>query len=234
MMLLSILIATLESRRETFLRLHRKLNDQLRRHALQAEVEILVLEDNGQLSIGSKRNALIEQARGRYVVFIDDDDDISEDYARLITDAIRRQPEIDCIGIKGQITFRGQHPRLLVYSIRYQEFRTENGAYCRPPQHITPIRRDIARRYKFANTSYSEDFDWALQMRRDRALEREYFIDEILYYYFSRRRWAYQWLLDQTESLRHLLGLQLVNRVRLRRWLAAPWAAKGETKHVGE
>jgi len=234
MILLSILIPTIESRQESFLRLHQKLCDQIRRHALQPEVEILTLPDNGQLSIGHKRNTLLAQARGAFVVFIDDDDDISDDYVRLITSAVLKHPEVDCLGIKGQITFRGRHPRLLVYSVRYQEYHTEHGVYLRPPQHITPIKRGIAQRYKFADTSYSEDYDWALQMRRDRALQCEYFLDEVLYYYFSRRRYAYQWLLDQTEFLRHSLGLQLVNRVRLRRWLASPWAMKEGAKHAGE
>lgn len=234
MILLSILIPTIESRKETFLRLHHKLSAQIERQALQSEVEVLTMQDDGRLSIGHKRNALLEQASGSFVVFIDDDDDISDDYVRLIAEAVRRQPEIDCIGLKVQITFRGRHPRLMTYSLCHQEFHTENGVYLRPPQHITPIKRDIAQRYKFADTSYSEDYDWALQMRRDHALQREYFIDEVLYYYFSRRRWAYQWLLDRTEFPRHLLGLQFVNRVRLKRWVAPMLIAKGDLKSADE
>lgn len=215
--LLSVLIPTLESRRHSFETLRQKLQDQIQHHALDAEVEILSFEDHGDLSIGSKRNALLDRASGSFVVFIDDDDDVSDEYLRLITGAIREHPEIDCIGIRGQITFRGRHPHMLVYSLRYDEYRTEKGIYVRPPQHITPIRRDIALRYRFADTSYSEDYDWALSMRRQGALRNEYFLDEVLYYYAARRSWPYQWLLDKTQWLRHPLGLQLVNRLRLGR-----------------
>jgi hypothetical protein len=184
-------------------------------------VEILVFEDGGQHSIGRKRNALLQRAAGRFVVFVDDDDDVSDDYVRLITGALWERPDVDCIGIKGQVTFRGRHPRTLIYSLQYDHYGTRGGEYVRPPQHITPIRRDIAIRYPFADTSHSEDYDWALQMRSDCALRQEYFIDEILYYYFSRRSWAYQQLLDCTERVRHRLGLRLVNRVRIKRRLAA-------------
>ena len=158
-----------------------------------------------------------------FVVFIDDDDDVSDHYVQLITEVIRNHPEVDCIGIKGQITFRGRQPHPLVYSLRYQEYRTENGVYLRPQQHITPIRRDIALCYRFADTSYSEDYDWGLRMRKEAALRNEYFLDQVLYYYAARRSWWYQWLLDKTQGLRHPLGLQLVNRLRLGRWLAAWW-----------
>jgi len=220
-MLLSILIPTLESRRASFLRLYQRLDRQIVQNNACSDVEILVLEDGGQHSIGKKRNALLQRAAGRFVVFVDDDDDVSDDYVRLITGALWERPDVDCIGIKGQVTFRGRHPRTLIYSLQYDHYSTREGDYVRPPQHITPIRRDIAIRYPFADTSYSEDYDWALQMRSDSALRHEYFIDEILYYYFSRRRWAYQRLLDCTERVRHRLGLRLVNRVRIRRRLAA-------------
>ena len=215
--LLSVLIPTLESRRDSFEALRHKLEDQIQRHGLQGEVEILSSRDNGTLPIGSKRNTLLTQASGSFVVFIDDDDDVRDEYVKLITDVIRSHPDVDCIGIKGQITFQGRHPHLLVYSLRYHEYRTENGVYVRPPQHITPIRREIAARYRFADTSYSEDYDWGLSMREDGALRNEYFIDEVLYYYAARRSWWYQWLLDKTQWIRHPLGLQFVNRLRLGR-----------------
>ncbi len=233
-MLLSILIPTLESRREDFLRLYRKLDSQIVRNHLRADVEILVFEDRGQHSIGKKRNALLQRAAGRFVVFVDDDDDVSDDYVRLIAAALRERPDVDCIGIKGQITFHGRHPRTIIYSVRYDQPCTRGSEYLRPPQHITPIRKEIAARYRFADTSHSEDYDWALQIRSDRALQHEYFIDEVLYYYFSRRRWTYQRLLDRTECFRHRLGLRLVNRVRIRRRLSTLLTRSAEDRHVGE
>jgi hypothetical protein len=40
----------------------------------------------------------------------------------------------------------------------------QGGIYYRPAVHINPIRREIARRYRFEEVSYSEDIDWAMQL----------------------------------------------------------------------
>jgi glycosyltransferase involved in cell wall biosynthesis len=77
-MLLSILIPTLESRKEEFHRLYEKLSNQIIGNSLADEVEILYLLDNREYSLGFKRNRLIEKAIGRFVAFIDDDDDVSD------------------------------------------------------------------------------------------------------------------------------------------------------------
>ena len=150
------------------------------------------------------------------MAFIDDDDEVSERYIELICDALGRRPEVDCLGIRGVITFRGSHPCEFVHSVRYSDMFSRNHTYYRPPTHLNPIRRAIAVRYPFPDVSYSEDFYWALRMRDDRALQREEFIESVLYYYHSQRWWGYQWLLDGTEALRHKLGIRMVNRLRIR------------------
>jgi hypothetical protein len=143
-----------------------------------------------------------------------DDDQVGAAYVASICDAIRRRPGIDCIGIRGIITFRGRHPRVFVHSIRYSDYSSAKGVYTRPPYHLNPIRRSIAAAYRFREVYYSEDIDWALRIARDRRLQSEEFIDAILYHYLSRRFWFYQWLLDRTEPIRHLLGLRMTSRFR--------------------
>jgi hypothetical protein len=145
---------------------------------------------------------------------VDDDDWVSADYVDRIREAILRRPDIDCIGIRGLITFRGKHPCEFVHSVRYQDYFSENGSYFRPPYHLNPIRREIASKYTFADVRYSEDIDWALRIAKDRALEREESIDSVLYFYRSRRSWTYQCLLDRSEKVRHALGIRMANRLR--------------------
>jgi hypothetical protein len=224
--LFSILIPTLRSRRDQFQKLHTKLTGQIREHSLDQEVEIASFVDDGEHSVGFKRNRLIEQANGLFVAFVDDDDDVSDEYVPLICRTVKENPEIDCIGIKGQITFRGKHPRIFIHSVRYQDYFTSGGVYFRPPYHLNPIRRDIARRYRFEDISYSEDIDWAMRLCRDRALRREVFLDQVIYFYRSRRPWVYQWLLDLSEPVRHALGLRLSNRLRLKRRLRSVFKSK--------
>jgi len=213
-MLLSILIPTLVERRTQFQALKNRLQRQATDHGLATCVEILAEEDNREQSIGMKRNLLLQRATGRFVVFVDDDDEVHDSYVPLICHAIESHPDLDCIGIQGTILFRGKHQRPFVHSLQYSDYATIAGVYCRPPYHLNPIRRDIAVRYRFADTSYSEDIDWSIRMRNDRALTREHVIRESLYCYRSRRFWFYQYLLDRTEKIRHLLGLRFVNRLR--------------------
>jgi hypothetical protein len=212
--ILSLLIPTLEARRTQFNALHNTLARQIAAGGLDSDVEVLALCDNGAQPTGAKRNSLLERAVGEFVAFVDDDDEVSGDYVTRICEAIRRNPGIDCVGIKGLITFRGRHPRVFVHSIRYSDYSSAGGIYTRPPYHLNPMRRSIAKAYRFREVYYSEDIDWALRILADGRLRSEEFIDTILYYYRSRRMWQYQCLLDCTEPLRHRLGLRMTNRFR--------------------
>lgn len=216
-MLLSILIPTLESRAALFGKLTAELRRQIEAGGSDGAVEIVSECDDGRLAVGAKRNTLLDRARGDYVVFVDDDDQVSSDYVATIAATLRAHPGVDCLGIRVLIYFRGTHPSEAIHSIRYSDLSSKGGRYFRPPYILNPIRREIAARYRFAEVRYSEDFDWALRMVDDRALQREAMVEPVLYHYYSRRRWLYQWLLDVTEPVRHTLGLRMDKRPGLRR-----------------
>lgn len=209
-LLLSILIPTLESRSKLCDRLCRHLEHQVKENNAVSRVEILTLCDDGSATVGSKRNRLMAMARGRFTVYVDDDDRVADDYVRQIARAIEENPDSDCICFGAKITFRGRHPRRMVHSIRYKDWRHSDGHYVRPPCHITPIRRSIASRYAFADIDYAEDMDWTLRMSRDGVITREVILESTLYFYDCRRHYAFQWLLDRTQPLRHALGLRFV------------------------
>jgi glycosyltransferase involved in cell wall biosynthesis len=216
-MILSVLIPTLDSRREQFDCLYERLAAQVHAASAEVAVEVLYYRDDGELSVGAKRNALIRRACGRFIAFIDDDDDISDDYISRICEVISRRPDIDCIGIKGIVTFSGGHPREFSHSIQYQDYFSRGHNYFRPPYHLNPILREIALRFPFLPISYSEDAEWALRLQRAGVLRREEFIETPLYLYKSRRWWSYQLMLDWSEPMRHALGLRMVNRVLARK-----------------
>jgi Glycosyl transferase family 2. len=127
--LLSILIPTLEIRQRQFYKLYEELNRQITENSLDDEVELLYFSDKEEHSIGFKRNTLIEEAKGEFVAFIDDDDSVSNDYVPLIHDVIKENPEVDCIGIKGIIIFAEEHSRIFVHSLRYNEYFTKGDVY---------------------------------------------------------------------------------------------------------
>src|SRR6478736_2156247 len=87
---LSILIPTVVGREEKLQRLMDVLDpqfDELVKEAIntgEMPVEIIIDKDNKEVSIGAKRQRLLERAMGEYVVFIDDDDLVSETYIQDI------------------------------------------------------------------------------------------------------------------------------------------------------
>ena len=57
-------------------------------------VEIRILSDNKEMSVGEKRNKLINMAKGEYFSFIDDDDLVSEEYVDQVLRKLRKNPDV--------------------------------------------------------------------------------------------------------------------------------------------
>jgi glycosyltransferase involved in cell wall biosynthesis len=212
-MLLSILVATLDTRRARFEALRGELLRQLEGHP---EVELLWAPDDGSATVGAKRNALVRHATGEYVSFVDDDDEIHPRYVELVTDALAARPGADCVGITVAMRFREGTMRRLELSARYRDYSSAGGVYRRPPHHLNPVRRAIALRHPFHLLDRHEDQEWALRVAAAGALREEVVVDEVLYRYASRRSYAWQWLLDRTERPRHAWGVRMVSVLPLR------------------
>lgn len=180
---LSILIPTLENRRDMFEFIYNKLANQIRAAGLMGKVEILYNCDNGEKPTGQKRNELLQASRGEYTCFVDDDDDVSGDYIIRLYEAIKKYP--DCLRLEGIITFNGKNPRLFIHSMAYTTFFEADNIYYRPPNHLNPIRRDIAVRFKFPDKYVSEDSDWAIQICRSGLLKNELMPGHGPYYFYK-------------------------------------------------
>lgn len=176
---LSILIPTLSSRRP--------LCDSLHWHLVQQkteEVEILVYEDNGEEAIGKKRNDLLDWAKGEYVCYFDDDDIPSKDYVKHILEGIEKG--VDCVSLRGVITWDGENPELFEHSIKYDAYKTnDTGAikYERYPNHLNAIKSSIAKQFKFPEINFGEDTDWATQIHKSGLIKTEHYVDAVIYHY---------------------------------------------------
>lgn len=177
---LSILTATLESRRKVFQNLARVLKAQS-----NDTIEMLAICDNGQKSIGTKRNELLKAATGDYVVFVDDDDMISPFYVFGILNAVKDK-EPDCVGIEGIVTLKNIGPKKFVHSIRIADWHEKDEVYYRSPNHLNPIKREIALQCKFPDTNFGEDHDYSNQLKD--KLKTEVFIKGPIYYYYPSPR----------------------------------------------
>ena len=182
-MLLSVLICSLRKRDESLKRVVSKLLRQVAEEGAESTVEVLVNQDGGELFIGTKRNLLVQQSRGEYICFVDDDDDVSDDYVLKILNAITSERP-DCAGIEGRIQFHG-HWHTFYHSIQHKRYHRDKPAhkFFRPPNHLNPVRRDIAIRFPFTAKDSGEDSDYAMSMLKAGALRTEVLIPGPIYIY---------------------------------------------------
>jgi glycosyltransferase involved in cell wall biosynthesis len=125
------------------------------------QVEVITDSSEGY-NIGIKRNKLLQLATGEYVVFIDSDDRISPKYVELILKATENNP--DCVGISGYMTTNGANMEQWHISMDYGYWRKENGVYLRTPNHISPVRRELALQAGFPEVTSGEDAEYSRRL----------------------------------------------------------------------
>lgn len=176
----SILICSLESRSDRLV----KLVDFLHSSKYSGgTIEVLTEIDDGTVAVSDKRNKLLLRAQGRYIAFVDDDDHVSGDYASKILEAICSGP--DCVGIEGTVPIDGKE-YLFSHSIDYAGWYSSGSVYYRTPNHLNPVKLDIARSVRFkAGMRFGEDADYSRRLRP--RLRSEVFIHGPIYFYNPSR-----------------------------------------------
>lgn len=181
-MKLSILIATLESRKAQFERLCAFLEAQ----PCAAAVQILSVCDNGQMTIGAKRQMLLEHAAGDFIVYVDDDDEVAGDYIPSIL--AHCNDGIDCIGFPidcyGYVRGKPGELERAIVSNRYNMWAEnfDGFRYVRCPHHLVPVRREHALKAGFdAKSRHGEDHAYSMRLLKLGLLKNEAFIDRPMY-----------------------------------------------------
>lgn len=175
---LSILICTVYERVNKF----RPLLGHLKKMNVYDDVEILYEVDDKEISVGAKRQKLIEKANGEFVVFIDDDDWCIDTYIKDIRDTIIANPEIDCIGSLEECYINGMK-RTAIHSNRYTHWQdnVDGYDYVRTIYHKDPVRRELALKVGFKNMRFAEDHDFAIRLKP--LLKNEVFLDKVMQIY---------------------------------------------------
>jgi glycosyltransferase involved in cell wall biosynthesis len=184
MVKLSILIPVYQKHIEKFYGLFRSLASQL--DFLNDEsVEILNIKNNGESSIGFYRQSLLEMSKADYVVFIDADDKVSNDYVQLVLKALESNP--DCLGLKGTMTTNGQKHETWEISknLPYDQQRKQKGIfhYRRFTNHLAPIKRSIALQIGYKPIGFGEDYDYAKRLHDSKLCKTEVKINKEIYHY---------------------------------------------------
>jgi glycosyltransferase involved in cell wall biosynthesis len=170
-MKLSILTPSIPSRLSQVGKLAEKFN--------HPDVEHLIFCDNRKRSIGAKRQALVDIARGQYIAFVDDDDDVTPEYIPQLLKAIEQKPDV--ITFQQKAIYNGListvHFRLKNQDSNFNPGGiTERGAW-----HVCAWRRDLVDGCMFSESNYGEDLVWCNQARL--RVSSEIHIPKILHRY---------------------------------------------------
>lgn len=181
-MKLSILICTLESRSQYLNRVLSILNNQK-----TDEVEILTNLDNGEKTIGKKRNELVERATGEYICFVDDDDTVSDNYISSILDCIEKKP--DAIGIELNFYHNRALRGIAYHSAKnagwWERDSTKPGyekEYYRFINHLNPVKRELAIKCPFPEENRGEDMEYSRKLFK--LIKSELYITTPIYNYY--------------------------------------------------
>lgn len=182
-MKLSILICNLLSRERQLRHLLDHLDVQL---APGPDVEVLVETDKGELATGTKRNKLLRKAKGDYVVFIDDDDLVAPNYVPLILEALESEPDV--VGMNLIMTTNGKKAERSFHSLKFKVWSekpygllNDHKVYFRNPNHLNPVKRELALKVKFPKINEAEDKDYSKRLLP--LLGEEVYIAQPIYFY---------------------------------------------------
>lgn len=169
---LSILIATLEQRRPLFEKLTADIREKFARICPGLRLEILEERDSGQMSVGMKRRRLLNNAKGVYSAFIDDDDDVTNAYFEDFLACFNEKKDV--MRIRGQM-----HDQTFTHSLenKLNGMMWVDGIFVRLPNHLNPMRSEIARMIQFEDATRGEDLKWTIQLSKSGLLKSEYTSD---------------------------------------------------------
>lgn len=158
-------------------------------HIGDRPVEHLVFLDNKRRTVGEKRDALLRMARGKYVAFLDDDDDIHSFYVGSILKAAEQDPDVITFrqrasvdGYEFDVHFGLGNPNDPAPALDWNIAPEDRPPIRRNAWHVCAWRRALAIQSHFPATNYGEDWAYAAPLCAIPGL-REAHIPYVLHYY---------------------------------------------------
>ena len=203
---ISILIPTMASRRTLFHEVLREVRRQIE-EVPEIRVEVLWESDNGEMTLGAKRNVLVDKCQGKYHCFIDDDDVLALDYIKTFVPMIRSGVDYDCASFVGAHYYRGVFNKLFYHSLDHTEWAEFQDRYIRTVSPMNMIRTDIVREVRYADIRNTEDHEFSKRLMSSGLLKSEYKINpnHPIYHYVDgvkhdRIEWKHTW--ENTDRIR--------------------------------
>jgi glycosyltransferase involved in cell wall biosynthesis len=160
--MLSVIMITIPERDLSFRKLHLKLRQQLKYcnqvHPSLGDVEIVRVVTpkfpEGP-SIGEKRQMGLEQSKGEYVCWLDDDDDISPDYLEIMLRLAYTEPDV--LTFSNLSRFDSFWCVVRMSLDTKEDEQVKPGIINRRPYHVCGWRKSIALKAGFPATNWDED-----------------------------------------------------------------------------
>jgi len=179
------------------------------------QFHIIVNMSFKNISVGAKRNAIVNYSNSEYLCFVDDDDMISENYFSLLSKAFQEKP--DAVGLLGVIYYINDKENKLNRTVPFihcnqiaapflsgdktGEFvdcalhknikdinpKLQNTwAHCSIITHLCPIRTNIIKEFIFDDKFFNEDLPWARKIYDSGLIKKEVLVSDFVYHYMHR------------------------------------------------
>lgn len=168
----SALIPTIPGREKSLQRMIESIHEKAKRIAPEMTYEICMFYDRRESSVGVKRQKLLQGAKGKYMSFIDDDDEITDAYIEDLWATI--QEGKDTMRFQGRVAeYKFVHSTAIKLT-DYAATQDEPPILQRPPNHLNPMLSDIAKLVPFRDAKRGEDMEWLAGLYRTGCLKTEY------------------------------------------------------------
>jgi hypothetical protein len=180
---MTFLIATIPGREGSLQRLIQSIREKMGRIAPGLRYEIRLGFDNKEMTIGDKRERLIKASTGKYSAFIDDDDEITDEYIEDMSAMISQNCHV--MRLRGKL-----HQYTFTHTVdaKLSERMAIGDEFRRPPNHLNPMLTDVAKLVRFKDASRGEDLDWTIRMAKSGFLVQEYKSDPSRLHYIYNMR----------------------------------------------
>ena len=180
---MTFMIPSIPGRESSLQRLVSSIHEKMHRIAPEVRYTIDIGFDNRELTIGSKRQMMLQRSRAKYSAFVDDDDEITDAYVEDMQEMIRGSYQV--MRLRGAIdpyTFTHSVENTLLSPMARGE------VFLRPPNHLNPILTVIAKLISYRDVKTGEDLDWAIRLAKTGFLTREYISDPSRIHYLYKTR----------------------------------------------